>query len=88
MSWNFLRQNKIKAKKVHICLCCGENILLDEYYIKRIGTDDNRIIEMKMHIECEKASSGWDDEDWETFDTYSMERPYRKLKENGDDQKM
>lgn len=74
MSWTFLEQRVVTAKKEHICLCCGEPILPKEKYVRRIGIDDG-FITMKMHPECEKASSSWDDEDWETFDRHSMERP-------------
>ena len=75
MSWIFLRQSEVKARKEHKCLCCGEEILVGEKYIERVGTDEKDIISMKMHKECENESSRWDDDDWECFDRYSMDRP-------------
>jgi hypothetical protein len=74
MSWKFLRENNVKAKKSHKCLCCGESIEKGANYIERVGVDDV-IISMKMHIECEKATSEYDNEDWEIFEEYSLDRP-------------
>ena len=77
MSWTFLRQEKVKARKIHRCTCCGEDILIGEIYEQRTGADNTskEIITMRMHKECKKASSEWDDEDWETFMSGEMERP-------------
>ncbi|MFQ5786488.1 MAG: hypothetical protein ACE5H1_00760 [Thermodesulfobacteriota bacterium] len=74
MSWTWLRDERVKAKKVHKCLLCGEDIEVGEYYQKRTGTNDG-IITMKMHEECKEESDSWDECDWQTFGPYEMERP-------------
>lgn len=78
MSWTFLRQIEIVAKKEHKCLLCGESIIPKEIYRQRIGASDGKIITMKMHRECEIATQKWDNEDWETFDVFSFDRPCQR----------
>ena len=75
MSFIYLRQSEVKARKMHVCICCGEEIDVGEKYICRVGATEGSIIDMKMHTECEKESSGWDNEDWEIFERGTMERP-------------
>lgn len=74
MSWTHIRDEEVKARKKHKCLLCGEDIEIGEKYVKRTGTDDG-IITMKMHKECEKESSEWDEGDWQCISPYEMERP-------------
>ena len=52
-----------------------KEIDVGEKYICRVGATEGSIIDMKMHTECEKESSGWDNEDWEIFERGTMERP-------------
>ena len=78
MSWTFLRQNKRKANRLHYCHCCNEPIEKGDSYTERVGADSGDICTMRMHDECEKYSSDWEQEDWETFEVGSMNRPNPK----------
>jgi hypothetical protein len=74
MSWTFIRQGEVKARKIHRCFCCGEDIAINEKYTERVGSNDG-IVVMKMHKECQEESDKWDADDWETFGMYEMDRP-------------
>ena len=74
MSWTCLDEVTVKARKEHQCFCCGGSILKGETYIRRTGVDDG-IMTMKMHPECEKATSNWTADEWESFWEGELERP-------------
>lgn len=74
MSWTFLEEITVKARKEHSCFCCGETILKGTKYVKRTGVDDE-IMTMKMHPECEKATSKLSPDEWESFSEGELERP-------------
>lgn len=64
------------ARKEHRCLCCNQKILKGEVYHNRVGVEHGEgWVSMKMHTECEKATRGWGDDDWEVFSPGEMERP-------------
>jgi hypothetical protein len=72
--WVWIRDSEVKARKQHRCFLCGEKIEVNESYIARTGVEDV-IVTFKMHIGCEKESSNWHIEDWETFSEGEMKRP-------------
>jgi len=68
MSWNHLEDTSPKAKKEYRCYLCGLKINIGEKHIKRTGTADFEFITQRMHIDCEKLTNDWDENDWENFD--------------------
>jgi hypothetical protein len=75
MSWTYLGQATVKARKAHRCLCCGESIKPGEQYVKRSGVESGEgFMNMLMHPECEKATAGWNDDDWESFSEGTLKR--------------
>jgi len=75
MSWNYIKQETPKAKKVHKCYLCGEDIKIGELHIARTGSFEGKILTNRMHFECEKVTEDWGIEDWECHEPCEFERP-------------
>ena len=74
MSWTFLDSKTVVARKEHRCFLCGEVICKGATYDWRTAVDDV-VVRTKMHPECTRASSDWDEFEWECFYEGEMERP-------------
>lgn len=73
MSWSGVSQENRKARKDHRCFCCNEFILKGSTYVARTGFSDGPFT-MKMHIECEKATSTFNQDDWDFTEPGSLMR--------------
>lgn len=62
-SLNFRRD--VIARKEHRCYLCELAIKRGEAYCLHEGVHDDGFVRMKMHSECEAATSGWDEINWE-----------------------
>lgn len=72
MSDFFNPSEKRKARKLHRCTYCGENISNGETYTFQKGNWDGRWFESKMHSECfDDLCENGDGE----YSLYSNERP-------------
>ena len=63
-----------KARKVHRCTWCGEDIKVGEQYTTWKSVDDSWFTS-KMHPECRDDASEHVDGDM-TYEPYEGERPY------------
>jgi hypothetical protein len=50
---------KPKARKMHRCVWCGEQIDPGETYVLNKGVYDNRMQSTKWHAECDTAGCDW-----------------------------
>ena len=75
MSWRYIEQRTVKARKDHWCLLCMEAIPRGTQYARRTGINEDGPVTMHMHIECEAATAEWGVEEWETFECGEFERP-------------
>ena len=73
MSWHHLSDTTRKARKEHRCYICGKPIEIASQYVERRGTNEDGILSCRMHIACEEMTRHWDEGDWETFETGTME---------------
>jgi len=67
MGWTHLRDTRPTARTEHECHLCLEPILAGEKYVRRVGVRDGYVINMAMHVTCEKLTQDWDEMDWETY---------------------
>ena len=67
MSWQHLEDTTPKARRKYRCLLCGLPITKGQKHIKRVGVD-GEMYQMRMHIECEKLTEDWDEDNWLNFD--------------------
>ncbi len=82
MSWVCLSGNKdVRARKPHICFCCAEIISEGAIYTRRSGCEPGEgFTTMKMHPECEKATTHWENDDWEIFSGSKLKRGTDEVK--------
>jgi hypothetical protein len=71
-----LRNVQRKARIVHECFFCGEDILPGEKYSFRSGNDEEGgMWHLCAHNECANAADeGFSVDDWESFSPSSMQR--------------
>ena len=67
MSWTHLQEGRPVARKQYYCCLCGLPIPSGIQYAKRVGVMDGEMVAMRMHLQCEQASSKLTVEEWETF---------------------
>ena len=69
-----IRTTQPKARKIHRCIWCGEDIPIEEQHVYDVGRYDGHLQHNRWHSEC-YASAGelWDEMDGE-FEPYSNER--------------
>jgi len=75
MSFTLLSEGKPKARKIHTCCWCEEEINLGETYYCYSGRNDGVFQHTKVHLEC-KAAMVRDQEnisDW-GFERYTNRR--------------
>lgn len=65
----------VKARKRHRCYLCGQPIEPGETYVRHSAADYGKAHSWSQHPECDAATIGWDEDDWEYFLSGSMERP-------------
>jgi hypothetical protein len=75
MIWHHVEDSEVRARKPHRCFLCCEPIAAGELYRRRNGIDEDGHVAMHMHPECEAATHGWDQADWECFSEGDMKRP-------------
>jgi hypothetical protein len=78
MSWKHLNDKTVRGKKDYNCFLCGEEIPAGSRQVVRSGVSDERFLTMRMHLECEAATTTWDNVDWESFEEGDMRRPKPK----------
>lgn len=64
-----------KARKGHICTCCGEKIHKGELYLTWANVDDH-FFTNKAHFECNAKLDG-------EYDLYEIRRPAHRLTNHG-----
>lgn len=79
MSWTYLNDTTPRARKKHTCNLCDLPIAIGEIHVARRGVSDGEMITARMHTDCEKLTSGWTQDDWETYDPTE----FRDEKEGG-----
>jgi hypothetical protein len=47
-----LSESNPKARKEHVCIWCGEKILIGEKYHRESGAYDGQLQDSKWHLEC------------------------------------
>lgn len=73
MSADHLGDERPKARRDHVCFCCGQTIPKGEVYVVRTNAMDREVYRTRMHAECEAATRKWIHE-WEDFEPGSLER--------------
>jgi len=65
--WTCLSNKAVKARRDHHCTLCGLTIPRGAEYIRRTGVESgDGFCTMKMHPQCEAATTEWTQEDWES----------------------
>ena len=80
MSYHLLQLTTPKARKVHRCIWCGEDVIIGETYKREKSVYDGAMQDFKWHLECWEASQeelkrSLDD----CFDSGINERPEKRL---------
>ena len=80
MSYVLMSESRPKAKVKHLCIWCGQHIVVGERYRHEKSIYDGHFQNHKWHLECEKAC---DEEncgvgEYEIF-PYDNERPSERL---------
>ena len=84
--WRHLSDTTPKARKVHRCFLCCNDIESGEVYRKRIGVDQNGLLVMHCHKGClDFADATFELIDWECFSPGDSE--FRKYAEEWANQK-
>jgi len=65
----------VVARKRYRCWFCNQTIEVGERHLKRVGADEDGIWTMRMHPECEAATSNWDQDDYECHEPGEFKRP-------------
>ena len=65
MSWMFLNDTTPKARAVHLCFLCELPIAKGEVHVSRSGVFEGEAIRQRMHIDCERVTDSWTEDDWE-----------------------
>jgi hypothetical protein len=65
MSWRHIKDELRKGRKNHQCLLCGLPIETWDTHVVRSGIHDNKRVTMRMHLECERLTHSWREDDWE-----------------------
>jgi len=65
MSWTHIEDTRPRARKEYRCHLCGYPIPVGLRHVKRFGANDSGLVSIRMHDQCEAATRGWDEQDWE-----------------------
>ena len=65
MSWTHFGDTKPKARKEHICELCALSIPKGMEHVARRGANDGYVDTFRMHIDCERVTRRWREDDWE-----------------------
>jgi hypothetical protein len=68
MSWYCLDNKEVVARKQHNCYLCDHPINKGDIHVSRSGIGDYGPVRIHMHIDCEKHTQKWKDDDWELHD--------------------
>ena len=79
MSYTLLSNTKPRAKKVHQCIWCSENIEVGERYRHERSVYDRRMQNHKWHLECDDAAKEYFSHNGPDFDAWDNERPTERL---------
>lgn len=79
MSWRFIKEKAVRTRKPHECRICGEEINKRKIAVARTGVSDDRILTFHMHPECDRLSSDWNQDDWETTSPGEVRRPVQMM---------
>lgn len=79
MSWECLESGSRITRKAHKCFFCNDLIPIGTAYDFRSGAGDG-IFTMKMHPECNKATSGWTEDEYESFSEGELKRGTNDIK--------
>jgi predicted nucleic acid-binding Zn-ribbon protein len=76
-----LRESHPKARKVHSCTWCGEDIPKGETHYAQACKDCDAVYTVRFHVECEKAFEeywrgldNWDKQQEPAYDEHMMVR--------------
>lgn len=64
MSYTHFSDTTPKARKKYRCYLCERTIEVGVKHVARRGADDGQAFAFRMHIECEKLTAKWDEDDW------------------------
>jgi hypothetical protein len=81
MSWTFLGESKPVARRNYRCFICDTRILKGEKHVARRGVGDDGPTTKRFHLECEKLSSSWSQDDWECHWPGDVDRPLSPVEE-------
>ncbi len=74
-----IRDEVVTTRKPHVCLPCGELIIVGSRVTRRVHTDDdNQIQAFYQHDECKAVTDMWSQDDWECSDAGDLDRPVGK----------
>lgn len=75
-----LSVSRYKAKKDHVCSCCGRKINKGEFYIREFGKADGEPFDSKLHNRCYSIKERMINElcpdvyDWEEVYDFAIEK--------------
>lgn len=74
---SFWNSKKVKAKKRHRCLYCGQSIEIGELYSRETGIFEDDFQNFALHLEClaEHHENSKEDNDY-TIYPYDSPRPF------------
>lgn len=74
MSYTHLEDTQPKARKRYVCELCRDPIEQGTVHIARRGIGEEGPETCRMHIDCEKLTHDWEEEDWMYRDTTEFKR--------------
>lgn len=73
MGWTHLSDTTPRARKRHTCELCGMPIAIGVRHVARRGIGEDGPVTFRMHNQCDRATAGWDEYDWESaYDTLAF----------------
>lgn len=63
----FIREKLVKVRKKHRCRACNDPIVKGETCYSYTGVGDDGFYTGHFHCDCRKATSHWDNDDWECY---------------------
>ena len=77
MSWLHLEEGLVRGRKRHTCFLCELPIPKGDQYLHRVGITDGELVNMKMHLACEKLTQDWDQLDWQAHDPIEFRKEFK-----------